>query len=141
MACFLFKTEPTEFSFADLERDAACLWDGVTNAAALIALRSCKVGDDVLIYHTGDERAIVGLARVTKAPHEDPANPGVNARGEPKFAVVGLAPVARATTPVPLSKIKADARFKDFPLVTQGRLSVMAVPANLAKALRSWAGL
>jgi len=141
MPCFLFKTEPGEFSFDDLERDGSCTWDGVTNAAALIALRSCAVGDDVLIYHTGDERAIVGLARVTKPPREDPANPGTNARGEPKFAVVDLAPVARAKNPVTLSRIKDDVRFKQFPLVTQGRLSVMPVPAPLAKVLRTWAGL
>lgn len=141
MPCFLFKTEPAEFSFADLERDGRCTWDGVTNAAALIALRSCRIGDDVLIYHTGDERAIVGLARVTALPREDPANPGLNARGEPKFAVVDLAPVTAAKSPVPLARIKDDARFMGFPLVTQGRLSVMPVPAPLAKVLRTWAGM
>lgn len=141
MGCFLFKTEPGEFSFKDLQRDGACTWDGVTNAAALIAIRACAVGDDVLIYHTGDERAIVGLARVTRPPHEDPSKPGKNARGEPKFAVVTLAAVAPARTPVPLSRIKNEARFKDFPLVTQGRLSVMSVPPGLARVLRTWAGL
>lgn len=141
MPCFLFKTEPGEFAYSDLERDGACTWDGVTNAAALIALRTCAKGDDVFIYHTGDERAIVGLARVTKPAYEDPANPGVNARSEPKFAVVDLAPVARAKVPVTLARIKDDARFKDFPLVTQGRLSVMSVPPALAKILRTWAGL
>lgn len=141
MPCFLFKTEPDEFSFDDLVRDGSCTWDGVTNPAALIALRSCAVADDVLIYHTGDQRAIVGLARVTKPPREDPANPGTNARGEPKFAVVDLAPVAPAKTPVTLARIKDDARFKDFALVTQSRLSVMSVPAPLAKILRTWAGL
>lgn len=141
MACFLFKTEPSEFSYADLERDGACTWDGVTNAAALIALRACAPGDDVLIYHTGDERAIVGLARITSSAREDPANPGANARGEPKFAVVDLAPVAHAKAPVPLSRIKDDARFKDFGLVTQSRLSVMSVPPPLAEILRTWAGL
>lgn len=141
MPCFLFKTEPAEFSFADLQRDARCTWDGVTNAAALIALRSCAKGDDVLIYHTGDERAVVGLARVTSPPREDPANPGLNARAEPKFAVVDLAPVAPAKTPVTLARIKDDARFKDFPLVTQGRLSVMPVPPALSKILRTWAGM
>lgn len=141
MACFLFKTEPSEFSYADLERDGVCTWDGVTNAAALIALRACALRDDVLIYHTGDERTIVGLARVATPPREDPANPGANARGEPKFAVVDLVPVARAKAPVPLSRIKDDARFKDFALVTQSRLSVMSVPPALAKILRTWAGL
>jgi predicted RNA-binding protein with PUA-like domain len=141
MPSLLLKTEPSEYSFADLVREGRCTWDGVTNAAALIHLRACAAGDEAFIYHTGDEKAIVGLARVTRAAYEDPAQPGLNARGEPKFAVIDLAPLRAAPTPVPLSRIKADKRFADFPLVTQGRLSVMPVPAALDKVLRQWAGL
>jgi predicted RNA-binding protein with PUA-like domain len=141
MPTFLLKTEPSEFAFADLVATKRAAWDGVTNAAALIALRSMRKGDEALIYHTGLEKAIVGLARIATNPYEDPARPGTNDRGEPRFAVVDLAPVAAAPTPVPLARIKDDARFAKFPLVAQGRLSVMPVPAALDKVLRAWAGL
>lgn len=141
MATFLFKTEPSEFSYGDLERLGPSLWDGVSNAAANGHLRTCQVGDEVLIYHTGDEKAIVGLARVTRGPEADPKNPARLASGEIKFVVVTLEALRAATTPVTLGAIKADARFKDFPLVTQGRLSVMPVPAALDRALRKMAGM
>ncbi|MCX5690809.1 MAG: EVE domain-containing protein, partial [Planctomycetota bacterium] len=100
MTTYLLKTEPSVFSFAMLVRDGACTWDGVSNAAALQAIRTMRPGDDVFIYHTADERAIVGLARVTSSPREDPANPGKNAAGQPKFAVVDLEPVKAARSPV-----------------------------------------
>lgn len=141
MATFLFKTEPGEFSFADLERASPASWDGISNAAANAHLRTCAVGDEVLIYHTGDEKAIVGLARVTGGPAADPANPARLASGEIKFVVVTLEALRGAKTPVTLAAIKADARFKDFPLVTQGRLSVMPVPSRLDRVLRTMAGL
>ncbi len=116
------------------------MWDGVTNAAALIHLRAMKSGDEAFIYHTGDEKAIVGLARVTKGGYEDPRQPGKNDRGEPKFAVVDLKPLKAARAAVTLAQIKSDKRFKDFALVTQSRLSVMPVPAELDVVLRSLAG-
>jgi predicted RNA-binding protein with PUA-like domain len=141
MATFLFKTEPGEFSYTDLVKEKRSCWNGVSNNAALAHMRTAAVGDEVLIYHTGDEKAIVGLAKVVKAAYEDPEQPGKNAKGEPKFAVVDLSPVKAAKTPVTLAEVKADAKFKEFPLVTQGRLSVMPVPAALDKALRSMAGL
>lgn len=141
MPTYLLKTEPSEFSFADLVRDKSCVWDGVTNATALIHLRAMSKGDEVFIYHTGDERAIVGLARVTRAAYEDPARPGLNTRGEPRFAVVNLAPVRRVASPVTLATIKTDSRFSKFELVTQSRLSVMPVPPALDTALRALAGL
>jgi predicted RNA-binding protein with PUA-like domain len=141
MATFILKTEPGAYSFNDLVRDKKATWDGITNAAALANLRSAKPGDEVLIYHTGDEKAIVGLGKVTSAPRQDPANPGTTAKGEPKFAVVDIAPVRAAKTPVTLAMIKADKRFAKLPLVTQGRLSVVPVPADLDKVLRTLAGL
>lgn len=141
MATFLLKTEPEVYAFSDLEQEREARWDGVTNAQALIHLRSAKVGDEILIYHTGDEKAIVGLAKVTKAAYEDPAQPGKNARGEPKFAVVDLRAVRMAPNRVTLAQVKADERFGEFPLVTQARLSVMPVPAKLDGILRKWAGL
>lgn len=141
MATFLFKTEPEEFSFEDLEREKRAVWDGITNNAALAALRAARKGDEVLIYHTGDQRAIVGLARIASDPYEDPAQRGTNAQGEPKFAVVDIAPVRAAKTPVTLAEIKADHRFSGFALVKQGRLSVMQVPPSLDRLLRERAGL
>lgn len=141
MATYLFKTEPGEFSLADLQAKPDAVWDGVSNASALIHLRTIRKGDEVLIYHTGDEKAIVGLARATSDAFEDPKQPGTNDRGQPKHAVVKLRTVAKAKTPVTLAQIKADALFKDFALVKQGRLSVMPVEAKLDKALRKLAGL
>ena len=72
MATFLLKTEPSEFSFDDLVRSRKAVWDGITNNAALAALRRAGTGDEALIYHTGDIKAIVGLARVTRGAYEDP---------------------------------------------------------------------
>jgi predicted RNA-binding protein with PUA-like domain len=141
MATFLLKTEPGEYSFADLVRDKSTTWSGVSNNAALAAIRTMRKGDEAFIYHTGDEKSIVGLAKVTTAPYADPKQPGETALGEPKFAVLDLKPVRAAKTPVSLATIKADKRFKDFALVKQSRLSVMAVPPDLDKALRTMTGL
>ena len=141
MAMFLVKTEPSTYSFADLQRDKKTVWSGVSNPAALIQLRLMKVGDEVLVYHTGDEKAIVGLAKVVKGAYEDPAKPGKNERGEPKFAVVDLAAVNAVKKQVTLAEIKADARFKEFGLVKLSRLSVMGVEADMAKILKQMTGL
>lgn len=141
MATFLLKTEPSTYSFDDLVREKAATWDGVSNAAALIALRAMKKGDEAFIYHTGDERAIVGLAKVTRGGYEHPKHPGLNARGEPKLAVVDLKPGVRAKRPVTLAMIKADPRFESFALLKQSRLSVMEVPPDLDRLIRGLAGL
>lgn len=141
MASFLFKTEPSEFSFQDLMKKGRATWDGVTNAAALIHLRSIAKGDTVYIYHTGDEKAVVGVARALGGAFEDPKKPGTTPEGKPKFAVVDLAPAGPLAVPVTLAAIKADPRFGGFVLVKQSRLSVMPLPSALEKALRSMAGL
>lgn len=141
VATFLLKTEPSVYSFEDLEREKRAVWDGVTNNAALGHLRTARKGDEVLIYHTGEEKRIVGLARVASDPYEDPKHPGKNQRGEPKLAVIDLAPARRAKSPVTLAQIKADSRFASFALVRQGRLSVMPVPPDLDRILRSMLGL
>lgn len=141
MKWFLFKTEPSEFSYGDLERAGRTRWEGVSNAAALIALRTVRAGDGVFIYHTGGERAVVGVARAACSPYEDPARPGRNDRGEPRHAVVDVEPVKRAATPVTLEAIRKDPFFAKFPLVMQSRLSVMAVEEGLARALLRRAGL
>jgi len=131
---FLFKTEPSEFSFDDLLREGRCTWDGVTNAGALIALRSCAKGDEVFIYHTGGEKRIVGLARVTSAPRPDPA------AVDERRVVVDLRAVRAFKVPVTLAEIKADRRFAEFALVKQSRLSVMEVPPALVEPLRAMLG-
>jgi predicted RNA-binding protein with PUA-like domain len=141
MATFLLKTEPGDYSFQRLIREKRCVWTGVSNPTALIHLRAMKAGDLAFIYHTGNEKAVVGLAKVTRGAFEDPDKPGLNERGEPKAAVVELAPVAPSKSPVTLAAIKADPRFRDFALVTMSRLSVMPVGAAHEKALRTLAGL
>lgn len=141
MATFLLKTEPGDYSYADLVKDKKTTWTGVKNAAALGHLRTIRKGDELFIYHTGDEKAIVALAQAASDAYEDPAQPGKTPDGKPKFAVIDLKPLRAAKTPATLAQIKADKRFKDFQLVTIGRLSVMPVPPELDKALRSLAGL
>lgn len=132
---WLLKTEPGTYSFADLARDRTTVWDGVTAAPAQKALRAISKGDDAFIYHTGDERAIVGLARVAGGPRPDPSS------DNPAHVAVEIAAVKAAKTPVTLARIKADRRFASFALVKQSRLSVMAVPPELEAVLREWAGL
>lgn len=141
MATYLIKTEPGDYSYDDLVRDKRTTWDGVRNNAALLHLRRIRKGDEVLLYHTGSERRIAGLGTVTKGAYEDPAEPGVNDKGEPKWAVIDIAPRKPAARAVTLTDIKADKRFADFDLVRQGRLSVMLVPPGIDKALRTMAGL
>ena len=97
------------------------VWDGVTNPVALKHIAAMKPGDDALIYHTGEERAVVGLARVTKAAYQDPK------ANDAKLLVVELAPVKRVARPVTLADIKADPMFQESPLVRQGRLSVVSL--------------
>lgn len=141
MPSFLLKTEPTEYSYDNLEADRRTAWTGVSNAAALGHIRAMRKGDEAFVYHTGDQKCIVGLARILTNAYEDPAQPGRTAAGEPKFAIVDLAPLRRAKTPVTLADIKADERFADFALVRISRLSVMPVPAKLDALLRKRAGL
>lgn len=141
MATFILKTEASTYSFDDLVREKQTAWTGVSNPVALGNIRTMKKGDEAYIYHTGDEKAIVGLAQVVKEAYEDPDQPGVNAKGEPKFAIVDLKPLRKVKTQVTLAAVKADKRFAAFPLVTQPRLSVIPVPADLDAALRKMTGL
>ncbi len=122
---WLLKTEPEEYSFDDLIRDRKTVWDGVTNPLALKHLRAIRKGDTLLIYHTGNVRAAVGLGEAVSDPYPDPA------RQEPKIVVVNVAPVRKLARPVPLEAIKADRSFRAFELVRLPRLSVMPVPAVL----------
>jgi predicted RNA-binding protein with PUA-like domain len=111
---YLLKTEPTVYSFADLERENETIWDGVTNPAAVRFLRGMKPGEKLVIYHTGDERTAVGTARVVSVDAENPRVPLVRIKaGKP------------VKTPHTLAEIKAHKMFADSPLVSQGRLSVV----------------
>lgn len=134
MPSWLLKTEPSTYSFADLQRDKRTAWTGVTNAAALIHMRNMRKGDLAFIYHTGDEKQIVGLAEVVSNPYPDPD------AGNPKLVAVDLKPKRALKKPVTLAQIKTDARFKNFDLVRISRLSVMPVPADLWKTLLAMAG-
>lgn len=141
MATYLLKTEPSEYSFEDLVRDKRAMWSGVSNALAQQFMRGARPRDDALIYHTGSEKRIVGMAEIVSEPYEDPERPGLNARGEIKNPVFDLAPMKPAMTPVTLDAIKKDTRFVDLLLVRQPRLSVMLVPDEMAFALKELAGL
>lgn len=119
MAHWLFKTEPSAYSYADLERDKRTVWEGVSNAAALIHLRQVHAGDSVVIYHTGGEKSAVGLAEVKRGPYADPK------LGDPKRVVVDLAPVRALASPVPIATFRADDVLRGSELVRFTRLSVM----------------
>jgi len=142
MNTFLVKTEPSEYSFASLQADGSCCWDGVSNAGALIALRRMKKGDRVFIYHTGEEKAIVGMAIVTGSAYDDPAiAPERTPQNEPRHAVVDLKPLKAASTPMTLAQCKKEPAMSEFALVRQGRLSVMEVPPAIAALIRKHTGL
>lgn len=121
MAAFLLKTEPGDYSFDDLVRDGRATWDGIRNPEARNHLRAVKKGDLCLVYHTGDERQIVGVARALRAAFPDPgATTG-------DWLAIEVAPVRHLKTKVPLSAMKAEPRLADFALVRRGRLSVVPV--------------
>ena len=126
---WLLKTEPSTYSFADLERDGGAVWDGVSNALALKHLRFMKRGDLAFVYHTGDEKQIVGIAGVTRDPYLDPKGK------DPRLVVVDLEPRERLPRPVALAEVKAGVEFRDFELVRMGRLSVMPVSQSHWKKL------
>jgi predicted RNA-binding protein with PUA-like domain len=120
MARWLFKVEPDCYSYADLERDGETLWDGVANPLALKHLRAAAVGDEVFYYHTGDEKAIVGVMQVSAAAEAGDTPTDVRVK-----------PVRRLANPVTLAAIKAEPAFAEWELVKQPRLSVMPVPDAL----------
>jgi predicted RNA-binding protein with PUA-like domain len=126
---WLLKTEPGEYAYDDLEDEKRGRWDGVSNPAALRNLRAMKKGDRVFVYHTGDEKAVVGTAEVVREAYPDPK--GRNER----LVVVDLEPRGRLARPVTLAEIKAMAEFAESPLVRQGRLSVVPLTATEWKAI------
>ena len=118
---WLVKEEPTHYSFDALVKDKKAVWSGVRNALAQKHLRSFKRGQRIFYYHSGDERAIVGIAEAVSDPYPDPED------RNGRYVAVDVAPIKRLARPVTLAEIKADAAFKDFPLVRIARLSVMPV--------------
>ena len=121
MAYWLFKEEPDHYSFDDLLHDKRTVWQGVENNLALKHLRSVQKGDRVLYYHTGKEKAVVGVMEVVKGAYPDPK------RDDPRFVVVDVKPVRRLDRSVSLAEIKSNPKFADFALVRISRLSVMPV--------------
>ena len=122
MNYWLLKTEPDSYSWDDLVRDGKTVWDGVRNFQARSNLKKMAKGDTVYIYHTGAEKAIVGEARVTKAPFPDPKD------GD--WVVVELTPGKPLKKPVSLAQIKSDKRLSGMVLVRASRLSVQPVSAS-----------
>lgn len=117
---YLLKTEPSTYSFADLEKEKTTVWDGVSNPVALKFLRGMKPGERLVIYHTGDEKSAVGTASVVSVDAADPSNPQVKIKAGHPLA-----------KPVTLAQAKGSVLFADSPLARQGRLSV--VPLNEAQ--------
>jgi predicted RNA-binding protein with PUA-like domain len=118
---WLFKEEPAHYSFDDFAKDGKTVWSGVRNPLAQKHLHAVKKGDRVFYYHTGDEKAVVGIAKALRDAYPDPDDDAG------KLAVVDIAPVKKLPRPVTLAEIKADPAFKSFPLVRISRLSVMPV--------------
>ena len=122
---WLFATDPAEYSFGDLERDTATVWDGVTDYVALKHLRDVETDEEALIFHAGTELAIVGIARITSDPYPDPRG-----MGEDQVAV-DVVPEHRLERPVPLAEIEDLPEFQDWDLIDDPDLSVVPVTPEL----------
>jgi predicted RNA-binding protein with PUA-like domain len=118
---WLFKTEPSVYSYQQLEKDKKTMWDGVANNLALKNLKDIKKGDLILIYHTGDERQAVGIARALSGAYPDPG------KGNPRMLVVDIEAVKSLPKPVTLAEVKANKKLANFDLVRLSRLSIMKV--------------
>jgi predicted RNA-binding protein with PUA-like domain len=122
---YLLKTEPSEYSFAQLQKDKATVWDGISNPVALKNLRAMQPGDELVIYHTGDEKRAVGTATVVSVDAKDPKSPKVKITA------------GSSLVPTSLAEIKADKLFADSPLILQGRLSVVPLTDAQFRALKN----
>ncbi len=118
---WLFKTEPSVYSFQQLQKDKKTMWDGVKNNLALKNLKDIQKGDEILIYHTGDEKAAVGVARALGGAYPDPS------QKNPKLLVVDIEAVKLLPRPVTLAEVKANKKLANFDLVRLSRLSIMKV--------------
>jgi len=133
---WLLKTEPSTYSYADLERDGKTNWNGVRNYQARNHLAQISQGDIALIYHSGDDKAVVGIAECTKAayPDPDPKKPG-------EWVQIGLKPVQALKRIVSLKEIKSTASLKTLPLIKQSRLSVMPITAEHFQTILKQGGI
>jgi predicted RNA-binding protein with PUA-like domain len=131
---WLFKEEPTHYSYDDLVRDGKTSWTGVKNPLAQKHLRSVQKNDRIFYYHTGDVKAVVGIAKAAGAAYPDPADK------TGKLYAVDVVPVKKLNRPATLAAIKADKTFAPFPLVRMPRLSVMPVPDDLWERIEKMAG-
>jgi predicted RNA-binding protein with PUA-like domain len=129
MAHWLLKTEPSTYSFDDLELEKKAVWDGVSNSLALKHIRDMKKGDSAFVYHSGEQKSIVGIAEIVSDPYPDPK------QKDPKLAVMEIKFAERLKQPVTLAAIKARKEFGDFALVRMSRLSVMPVTPGQWKSL------
>jgi predicted RNA-binding protein with PUA-like domain len=118
---WLFKTEPSVYSYQQLEKDRKTVWDGVKNNLALKNLKDIQKGDQILIYHTGDEKAAVGVARALSGAYPDPS------KKDPKLLVVDIEALKSLPRPVTLAEVKANKKLANFDLVRLSRLSIMKV--------------
>ena len=130
MSTWLVKQEPSTYPFSRVLKEKKVVWDGVRNYQARNFLRAMKIGDSVLYYHSVDERAVVGLAKVTRTAFPDPTSP----KGE-EWTSVMLTAVRGLPHPVTLDQLKSDKRFSELLLLRQSRLSVMPVPPKLFSAI------
>ncbi len=121
MAHWLVKSEPTKYSFADLERDGRTVWDGVRNNAAALHLKAMKVGDEVFFYHSQEGLAVVGVAKVVREAFPDASDP------TGRFVAVEVAPVRALKQPVTLGQMKAEPALAGLEMIRQSRLSVSPV--------------
>jgi predicted RNA-binding protein with PUA-like domain len=131
---WLVKEEPTHYSFDDLVRDGRTAWTGVRNPLAQKHLRSMHHGDRIFFYHTGDVKAVVGIAKAASAPYADPADK------TGKLYAIDVEPVKKLKSPVTLAAIKADKAFASFPLTRISRLSVMPVTEEEWRRIEGMAG-
>ena len=118
---WLFKTEPSAYSFQQLQKDKKTVWDGVKNNLALKNLKDIKKGDEILMYHTGDEKAVVGVARALSGAYPDPG------KKDPKLLVVDIEAMKPLPRPVTLAEVKGNSKLKNFDLARLPRLSIMKV--------------
>ena len=131
---WLFKTEPSVYSFQRLQKEKKTMWDGVANNLALKNLKDIKKGEQIFIYHTGDEKAAVGVAKALGGAYADPS------KGDPKLLVVDIEPVRALPRPVTLAQVKAHAKLKTFDLVRNSRLSIMKVSDEQWEVMEGMAG-
>jgi predicted RNA-binding protein with PUA-like domain len=134
MSYWILKTEPTTYSYDDLAQEKRTVWDGVKNNLALRHIRAMRKGDQVLVYHSGKEKSLVGLAEIVTDPYPDPE------QSDPKLVVVDIKAKGAVPEPVSLADVKADRAFEDLALVRIPRLSVIPVPAPQWKKLLKLGG-